>query len=70
MPSGFIIGFDIQVPWHMVAYLSIAAASCNTKGSANSTGTRVSKSCDRATVRLRKNVQELRKIWIFKPKNA
>ena len=33
-------------------------------------GGRVSKSCDHATVRSRKNVHELRKIWIFEPKNA
>ena len=31
---------------------------------------RVSKSCERATVRLRRNVQELRKILIVEPKNA
>ena len=31
---------------------------------------RVSKSCDRATVRSRKILQRLRKIWVFEHKNA
>ena len=31
---------------------------------------RVSKSCDRATVRSRKKFQRLRKIWVFERKNA
>ena len=31
---------------------------------------RVSKRCNRATARLRKNFQRLRKIWVFERKNA
>ena len=31
---------------------------------------RVSKSCNHATVRLRKKFQVLRKIWVFEPKNT
>ena len=32
--------------------------------------TRVSKNCDRATLRLRKILQRLRKIWVFERRNA
>ena len=31
---------------------------------------RVSKSCNHATMRLRKNFQVLRKIWVFEPENT